>query len=182
MSTVAPIWSLTCLSSMLLFKCGTPVFVGTADNGEDPIGGVWLHKQPSVMEGLDELSNSSDDDTSVRNSTEPAENEVTPIPDTPSSEQPETVPVDKPQVPVTTDGFMEDLTESEDDEDQDTFEDGGLDRPQSGPDPSWLSRAMSMCSEGEDIETLASEADSEKYKDELMFPEAFDPSMNQDEV
>lgn len=64
------------------------------------------------------------------------------------------------------DVFTQDPEESLDNE-QDLSEKD--DHSSSAEPPNWLVRAISICSEGEDLEVLASEADSE----ELSFPRAF---------
>ena len=66
----------------------------------------------------------------------------------------------------TDDVFTQDPEESFDN-DQDLSEKD--DHSSSAEPPNWLVRAISICSEGEDLEVLASEADAE----ELSFPQAF---------
>lgn len=48
------------------------------------------------------------------------------------------------------------------------------------PTPGWLQRAISLCSEGEDIETLASEAENNDFIDDLSFPQPFSDADNDD--
>lgn len=135
----------------------------SGDNLEDAstLGGVWLCKQPSLTEGLDNLSSDEEE-----------------------NDEPETEP------PAESEGLESDLTrqsneeanENNEEEHDDVFThdlDGSLDneldisekedRASSAEPPNWLVRAISICSEGEHLEVLASEADSE----ELSFPQAF---------
>ncbi|KAL9954054.1 hypothetical protein ACROYT_G041545 [Oculina patagonica] len=133
------------------------------DNLEDAstLGGVWLCKQPSLTEGLDNLS--SDEEENERETMPPA-----------GSESEESADLTRQS--------NEGANENNDEEPDDVFThdlDGSLDneldisekedRASSAEPPNWLVRAISICSEGEDLEVLASEADSE----ELSFPQAF---------
>ena len=126
------------------------------------LGGVWLYKQPSLTEGLDNLSSDEEENDEL-----------------------ETMPQDgnKSEESNLTRQLNEEVAdENNEEEHDDVFThdlDGGLeneleisekeDRASSAEPPNWLVRAISICSEGEDLEVLASEADSE----ELSFPQAF---------
>lgn len=137
----------------------------SGDSLEDAstLGGVWLYKQPSLTEGLDNLS-SDEEENDERETIPPARSE---------SEE---------SADLTRQSKEEANHENNDEEHDDVFThdlDGSLeneleisekeDRASSAEPPNWLVRAISICSEGEDLEVLASEADSE----ELSFPQAF---------
>lgn len=139
-----------------------PLLYFSADNVEDSssLGGVWLYKQPSLTEGLDTLSSDEDEDDE-RETVPPAgcetgDSDLTRDSNGEAAEHNEDEHDDV---------FIKDLEESLDNE-QDLSE---KDDHSSGEPPNWLVRAISICSEGEDLEVLASEADSE----ELSFPQAF---------
>lgn len=125
------------------------------------LGGVWLYKQPSLTEGLDNLSSDEEE-----------------------NDERETIPQagNKSEESNLTRQSNEEADENNEEEHDDVFThdlDGSLeneleisekeDRASSAEPPNWLVRAISICSEGEDLEVLASEADSE----ELSFPQAF---------
>ena len=122
---------------------------------------MWLYKQPSLTEGLDNLSSDEEE-----------------------NDQCETVPQagSESEESNLTRQSNEEANENNEEEHDDVFThdlDGSLDneleisekedRASSAEPPNWLVRAISICSEGEDLEVLASEADSE----ELSFPQAF---------
>lgn len=132
----------------------------SGDNLDDAsLGGVWLCKQPSLTEGLDSLSSGEDEDDCQ----EPSES---------------TLPIDETEIKQT--GLirqaneetnlnnMEDHDDVFVDDGDECLEDDTEEASRTEPPP-WLVRAISICSEGEDLETLASEADTE----ELPFPQAF---------
>ena len=121
---------------------------------------MWLYKQPSLTEGLDNLS-SDEDENDERETVPPVgceigENDLTRHSNGEAGGHNEDEHDDV---------FIQDPEESLDNE-QDLSE---KDDHSSGEPPNWLVRAISICSEGEDLEVLASEADTE----ELGFPQAF---------
>ena len=147
------------MSNLVTIHSTLALFLG--DNLEDSstLGGVWLYKQPSLTEGLDNLS--SDEDENDEQGTVPAvgcESGETDLTRHPNGEAAEDNEHD--------DVFTQDPEGSLDNE-QDLSEKD--DHSASAEPPNWLVRAISICSEGEDLEVLASEADSE----ELSFPRAF---------
>ena len=137
-------------------------FSGDVLEDASTLGGVWLYKQPSLTEGLDNLSSDEEE-----------------------NDERETVPQSgnkNEESNLTRQLNEEAVGENHEEEQDDVFThdlDGGLeneleisekeDRASSAEPPNWLVRAISICSEGEDLEVLASEADSE----ELSFPQAF---------
>ena len=125
---------------------------------EASLGGVWLCKQPSLTEGLDSLSSGEEDDD--------------------CQERESALPIDEAEIKQT--GLIKQASEEANlnsvEGQDDVFGDDGdeclendADKASRTGPPPWLVRAISICSEGEDLETLASEADSE----ELPFPQAF---------
>ena len=121
---------------------------------------MWLCKQPSLTEGLDNLS--SDEEENDRQSPEGDATIRMPQADTGQSSE----EADQNQEEEQDDVFTHDINGDLDNE-LDVSERN--DRSSSTEPPQWLVRAISICSEGEDLEVLASEADEE----ELGFPEAF---------
>ena len=123
---------------------------------------MWLCKQPSLTEGLDNLS-SDEDENDERDSTVPPAgcgSGETDLTRHSNGEAGENIEDEHDDV------FTQDPDDSLDNE-QDIPE--KEDRSSSAEPPNWLVRAISICSEGEDLEVLASEADAE----ELSFPQAF---------
>ena len=123
---------------------------------------MWLFKQPSLTDGLDNLSSDEDEDDE-RETVPPAgcesgETDLTRHSNGEAAEDNENDHNDEV--------FTQDPEESSDSE-QDISE--TEDRTSSAEPPNWLVRAISICSEGEDLEVLASEADT----GELSFPQAF---------
>ena len=123
---------------------------------------MWLYKQPSLTEGLDNLSSDEDEDD---------EHETVPPAGCESGETDLTrhsngEAVEDNENDYNDEVFTQDPEESSDNE-QNISE--TEDRTSSAEPPNWLVRAISICSEGEDLEVLASEADAE----ELSFPQAF---------
>ena len=136
-------------------------FSGDSPEDSSTLGGVWLYKQPSLTEGLDNLS-SDEDENDEHESVPPAgcESEESDLTTHPNGEAAENNEYEHDDV------FTENPEESLDNE-QDISERD--DHSSSAEPPNWLVRAISICSEGEDLEVLASEADD----DELSFPQAF---------
>ena len=135
------------------------------------MGGVWLCKQPSLSEGLDNVSSDEEVDN---NMAEDDESTRQPQPTSPDhqpalSSEPSNNVTDSDDVFATggrdsSSGSLDNSSTSESEDSPRT--------PGSEP-PKWLSRAISICSEGGDLEVLASEADTDEYNSELHFPEAF---------
>lgn len=122
--------------------------VHNANSDDVTLGGVWLHKQPSVTEGLDNLSSDEEDDSYQVDLERRESNQEANLN---SVEEHDDVFVN----------INEDFSEHES-----KISDREDNRCDVEP-PKWLVRAISICSEGEDLEALASEAD------EFCFPEAF---------
>ena len=130
------------------------------------MGGVWLYKQPSLTEGLDNLSS----DEESNDCQEPSELAL-------SIAENESKPSNLTEEPDEESGVLKTGEEYDDVFTDDAVECSESDsliterekRDSSTQPPNWLVRAISICSEGEDLEALASEADSE----ELSFPQAF---------
>jgi len=122
---------------------------------------VWLYKQPSLTEGLDNLS-SDEDENDERETVPPAgcESGGTDLTRHSNGEAAE-----DNEDEHNDDVFTQDPEESLDNE----LDISEKDDHSSAEPPNWLVRAISICSEGEDLEILASEADT----DELSFPQAF---------
>lgn len=122
---------------------------------------MWLYKQPSLTEGLDNLS-SDEDENDECEAMPPAgcESGETDLTRHSNGEAAENNKDEHDDV------FTQDLEESLDNK-LDISE--KEDCSSSAEPPNWLVRAISICSEGEDLEVLASEADAE----ELSFPQAF---------
>lgn len=122
---------------------------------------MWLYKQPSLTEGLDNLSSDEEEndqcDTVPQAGGESEESDLTRQSNEEANENNEEEHDDV---------FTHDLDGSLDNELEISEKE---DRASSAEPPNWLVRAISICSEGEDLEVLASEADSE----ELSFPQAF---------
>lgn len=112
------------------------------------LGGVWLHKQPSITEGLDNFSSDEEDESSQVEVERRVSNEEANLN---SVEEHDDVFVN----------INEDISEHE------SEISGREDNACNVEPPKWLIRAISICSEGEDLEALASEAE------EFCFPEAF---------
>lgn len=144
----------------------SPSCTASTENGDSledssTLGGVWLYKQPSLTEGLDNLS--SDEDENNEHETVPptgCESGETDLTRHPNGEAAENNEDEHDDV------FTQDPEESLDNEQGLSEKD---DHSSSAEPPNWLVRAISICSEGEDLEVLASEADFE----ELSFPRAF---------
>lgn len=129
------------------------------------MGGVWLYKQPSLTEGLDNLS--SDEESNEcqepsESALSTAENESKPNNLTGEPNEEFMVKTEEDQDEV----FMDEAVECSESDSLITEREK---RDSNTQPPNWLVRAISICSEGEDLEALASEADSE----ELSFPQAF---------
>ena len=144
----------------------------SGDNLEDAsFGGVWLYKQPSLTElGLDNLSSDEDDNDSQ----EPSES-MLPIAEA-EGEQSDLTRLSNKEIiqhaeEDQDDVFVDDADECSENETAISERD---EHASSTEPPHWLVRAISICSEGEDLETLASEADTE----ELSFPQAFSEYSN----
>ncbi|XP_068683984.1 ribosomal protein S6 kinase-like 1 isoform X2 [Montipora foliosa] len=121
----------------------SPPISSGKDNDDSPdeatLGGVWLLKQPSLTEGLDTLSSDEED-----------ENNPLAVESSLSHEGTNLNPVEEHD-----DVFHNDEHFSE----RETGISAGEERESSTEPPKWLVRAISICSEGEDLEILASEAD-----------------------
>lgn len=145
---------------LVLLKFG---YFFSGDNLEDgsTLGGVWLYKQPSLTEGLDKIDLSSDEED---NDGQTPEGETTTIPQAVARQSNEEA--DQNNEEEQDDVFTHDVDGSLENELEISERE---DRASSAEPPNWLVRAISICSEGEDLEVLASEADRE----ELSFPQAF---------
>jgi len=113
------------------------------------LGGVWLHKQPSLVEGLDSAGNE-----------EPVTDQTPNFIQRSLSFEGNDDSVFDPHR-----GENESTSSEDDDEEE-------------GRTTGWLQRAISLCSEGENIETLASEAERSEFIDDLNFPKPFADSEN----
>lgn len=155
---------------------------------------MWLCKQPSEVEGLDKLASDEEDTESCRgDNTEPRADTkqcVSHIPDIPenNADQPSGMAPNQteeqiakvsrdPDIKISSKIYTDNddvfATDSLDEFVVDT-EDSEKDTPEIPPDPpQWLTRAISLCSEGEDLEVLASKADAEDSCNDLGFPRAF---------
>lgn len=125
---------------------------------------MWLYKQPSLTEGLDNLSSDEDEDDE-RETVPPAGCESG---ETDLTRHSNGEAVEDNENDHNDEVFTQDPEESLDNE-QDIHVSETEGRSSSAEPPNWLVRAISICSEGEDLEVLASEADVE----ELSFPQAF---------
>ena len=141
------------------------------DNLDDvSFGGVWLCKQPSLTEGLDNLDNLTSDEEGDEHQ-EPSESTLAALAEprikpaglTRQSNEETNVDITEDHDDVFVDDEDDECSEKET-EITERKEMGSGSEP-----PNWLVRAISICSEGEDLEALASEADTS----ELSFPEAF---------
>ena len=161
------------------------------------MGGVWLCKQPSEAEGLDKIASDEENaDTRRGDTLEPrtdtqelgtptcdlsgANLDLSPI----SCSKPVSALTGlKSRVPP---GPIQKTDLKEDADADDVFATDSLDEFVAGGEesdkdaseilpepPQWLTRAISICSEGEDLEVLASEADTEECCNDLGFPRAF---------
>lgn len=146
---------------VIIIICILWPFLG--DNADDAsLGGVWLYKQPSLTEGLDNLSSDEEDNDGES---------TLPVPETESEQTDLSKESSKGVIyhyvkDDHDDVFVDDLDECSENE---TAVSEREERSSSSEPPQWLVRAISICSEGEDLEALASEADTE----ELSFPQAF---------
>uniref|UniRef100_A0A6P8I5Y5 Ribosomal protein S6 kinase delta-1-like n=1 Tax=Actinia tenebrosa TaxID=6105 RepID=A0A6P8I5Y5_ACTTE len=142
-------------------KCAT-----THDSDESQgyleLGGVWLCKQPSLVEGLDKTETNVDE-TIYEQSTDLVESQISA--DTPSFIR-RSLSVEEGEEDVFGKKEVENSKEISWDLDG---EDGQILRRTT----TWLQRAISLCSEGDDIETLACEAENDEYVKELNFPKPF---------
>jgi hypothetical protein len=133
------------------------------------LGGVWLCKQPSLVEGLDKTETTVD---------ETIQEQATCTSDSVVDGQ---SPSDGPsfiQRSLSNDGSEDNVFEGKDLEHEDMNSDTDEEEtdPKSGKTSTWLQRAISLCSEGDDIEALASEAENDEYINELNFPRPFSES------
>lgn len=122
---------------------------------------MWLHKQPSLSEGLDILSS---DEEEIDGQTPDGDASIgTP----PALTEQSSGKADQNEREEQDDVFTHDINASLEEKLADVSD--KHDHSSSTEPPRWLVRAISICSEGEDLEILASEADEE----ELRFPQAF---------
>lgn len=122
---------------------------------------MWLHKQPSLSEGLDILSS---DEEEVDGQTPDGDASIGTLP---ALTEQSSGKADQNEREEQDDVFTHDINASLEEKLADVSD--KHDRSSSTEPPRWLVRAISICSEGEDLEILASEADEE----ELSFPQAF---------
>ena len=119
---------------------------------------MWLYKQPSLSEGLDVAS--SDEEESECRITDaivisnPAD----------ANEHYKFSTEEDDQDDVFTENIVQDNSSTISKREE---------RTRNNEPPHWLVRAISICSEGGDLEALASEAEIDKFSTELDFPEAF---------
>lgn len=147
----------------------SPSCSSSKENGDNldeaSLGGVWLYKQPSLTEGLDSLSSGEED-----NDFQEPSHSTPPEPETEGEQSDLTRQSNKEIAPNAEedhdDVFTDDIDECSENESEISERE---ERASSTKPPNWLVRAISICSEGEDLEALASEADTE----ELSFPQAF---------
>lgn len=133
------------------------------------LGGVWLYKQPSLTEGLDNLSSDEEGDECQ----EPSESTLAALAE-PKIKQTGLTRQSNEETNLDTSEGQDDVFVDDDDDDDECSENEAeitekKEMGSSSEPPNWLVRAISICSEGEDLEALASEADT----NELSFPQAF---------
>lgn len=125
------------------------------------LGGVWLCKQPSLSEGLDILSSDEEEIDGLTPDDDASNGTPQALTERSNNKADQNVEDEQDEV------FTHDTSESLEKEIADISH--KQDRSSSTEPPQWLVRAISICSEGEDLEVLASEATEE----ELSFPQAF---------
>ena len=136
------------------------------------MGGVWLCKQPSLPEGLDNVS--SDEDETDSKISDTRTDLVTSQSQQRLDLQLDVSDPSKFEECGETDVFANEISENNDD-DYNVSSSDSEEKPRTSNSepPKWLARAISICSEGEDLEILASEADTDEYSSEMYFPRAF---------
>lgn len=119
-------------------------------------------KQPSLVEGLDKTETTADE-TIYEQSSDVVESQL-------STEIPSFIRRRLSDEDSEEDAFGN--KEGENNE-QMSWDSDGEDDQKSRKTSTWLQRAISLCSEGDDIETLACEAENDEIVKELNFPKPF---------
>ncbi|KAK3709330.1 hypothetical protein QZH41_006928 [Actinostola sp. cb2023] len=152
------------------------------------LGGVWLCKQPSLADGLD--SAGTEDTTPYqpptfiqRSLSFDGKDGTTPDPPPTFIQRSlsfdgkdDTTPDPPPtfiQRSLSFDGNDDNVFTRSDMGKDSSSSDDEVNSSEEDKTSCWLQRAMSLCSEGGDIEVLASEADNSEFIDELNFPKPF---------